>query len=444
MLDRYNTIMGFYQPALFRLHTRGAGKLQDMKHWDVSQKSTFLHEYIHFLQDITTIQGFNNFFIIGEYFRYISQIVKQSITKEIYVPIHPFGADKNVDQNWKARMYTMGTTTSVESVLDYSCKYILDLADCNTGSKIPVYVVSLNCLDSKGGKVEVMLGIRHIMEGMAKLIQDLVYPTQSRKSPYNPYYIACDVADIIMPGIKSVPYTLIALFDFALQTMNPGLHFVGYLEAKRRDGYDAKSLTPEIIYADLENNHMNISSLGEMKFSDAYIAFQGGAEDVMSEYLGGAWYWRNLNNWYKRILQRGRNLRVENPHFFQSLAECGDIVSNEVFMNMLKAFGTPLTTNVNDHFDIIRPKNIFITKEELVNVYAMMNIHRVFLSNGTFTCPLRKFCQNKRCVFFKQMLDDHCMSQPWRHISKWNPCYFNIWWKFKGFGDIEIIPTVLK
>lgn len=332
----------------------------------------------------------------------------------------------------------MGTNESVKRVLSYSSKHILDLVDYNNGRKISVNVVILNCSDSRGFKVEVILGTLHIMEGMAKLIQNLVYPTQNGTSPYNPYYIACDVADIIIPGIKSAPYTLIALFDFALQTMNPGLNFVGYLEAKRRDGYNAKSLTPEIIYADLEKNRMDISSLGELRFSDAYIAFQGGAEDVMNEYLGGAWYWRNIDNWYKRILQRSRNLRFNNPRFFQSLAECGDIVDNKVFMELWKTFGTPLTTNGNYYFDFISPRNVFITKEELVNVYAMMQIYKVFLSNGIFSCPLRKFCQNNCCGLFKQKVDERCVKRPWERTGTWNSCYFNLWWKFKGFENVRI------
>ena len=66
------------------------------------------------------------------------------------------------------------------------------------------------------------------------------------------------------------------------------------MESKRHNGYDAQSLTPEIVYADLENYTMDISSLGQLKFSDAYVAFQSGAEDVMNEYLGGVWYWKNI------------------------------------------------------------------------------------------------------------------------------------------------------
>ena len=68
MLERYNTTLGFYEPAIFHMHTIGKGKLNEMEKWSQLQKSTFLHEYIHFLQDITTIQGLNNIFI--SYFKF--------------------------------------------------------------------------------------------------------------------------------------------------------------------------------------------------------------------------------------------------------------------------------------------------------------------------------------------------------------------------------------
>lgn len=440
MLNRYNITMGFYEPSLFHLHTRGKGKLCDIECWNVSQKSTFLHEYVHFLQDITTIQGFNNFFVLGEYFRYVSRIVKQSITKEICLPVNPLLADKNVDQNWAVSENIFGTDEPVECVISYYPKHVLDLVDYNDGKRIPLNVVKLKCFDSWGYSKEVTFGTLHILEGMAKLIEELVYPCHVRTSPYNPYYIACDVAEMIIPGIRVAPFTLIALFDFALQTMNPGWNFIGYLESKQRNGYDAKSLTPEIIYADLENYSMDVGSLGQLKFAEAYEAFQGGAEDVMNEYLGGTWYLKNIESWYKKLLLRSKNLRFKHCRFFQELVEGGDIIENQFFMKLWKTFGTPLTTNGDYYFDFISPKNIFITKEELINVYAMMQIHQVFLStNGTFTCQLRKFCQNKRCGLFMQKVDRQCLKQPWERMSK---CYFNIWWKFKGFGNIKIVHSI--
>ena len=103
MLERYNTTLGFYEPAVFHIHTIGNGKLDEMEKWSQLQKSTFLHEYIHFLQDITTIQGLNNIFIRGEYIRYVSKLIKQQPSADVHVPISPLSLGSNVDQNWLAR-----------------------------------------------------------------------------------------------------------------------------------------------------------------------------------------------------------------------------------------------------------------------------------------------------------------------------------------------------
>ena len=75
MIGKYYTTLGFYEPSVFHLHTLGDGKISEMNKWSDKQKSTFLHEYIHFLQDISTVQGLQNIYIGGEYLRFVTQEV---------------------------------------------------------------------------------------------------------------------------------------------------------------------------------------------------------------------------------------------------------------------------------------------------------------------------------------------------------------------------------
>lgn len=438
MLERYNTTLGFYEPAVFHLHTIGKGKLNDMKRWNLQQKSTFLHEYIHFLQDVTTIQGLNNIFIRGEYIRYVTKLVKQQKNADIHLPIDPLSADNNVDQNWLARKYTMGTNNSVEIILSYKKVQVLTLIDSNNGKKIPVNGVLVRCLDGNLQQVDILLGTLQMMEGMAKLIQEEIYPTPVRYSPYNPYYIARDVADMIIPGLSSKSHVLIALFVLALQRSNPGYDFVEYLEFKAKNGFDADTLTAEVVYRDLQRTIMHLP-VGTLNYKDSHDFYAGGAKDVMSEYLGGVWYWQNINRWFQTIIQEGTELKLNNPFLFQELAEGGDITTNNIFMMLLREFGTPIVTNSSHDFGFIRPNSVLLTKRELINVYAMMQVHQVFLSNGTYKCPLRKYCQNEPCGFRKQRVDIRCLTRPWERMKKWNRCYFNTWWYFKGFKDMNII-----
>ena len=187
MLERYNTILGFYEPALFHLHTIGNGQLKRMDKWNQLQKSTFLHEYIHFLQDVSTIQGLNNIFIKGEYIRFVTKFVKRQNNIDIHVPINPLNACDNVDQNWLARAYTMGSNIPVERLLSYKKVQVAKLTDFNSGKVIPVNGIIVRCLDRNLQVVDMLIGTLQMMEGMAKMIQEEIYPTSVRCSPYNPY-----------------------------------------------------------------------------------------------------------------------------------------------------------------------------------------------------------------------------------------------------------------
>lgn len=439
LLDKYNTILGFYEPAIFHLHTIGKGKLDEIRQWDVLQKSTFLHEYIHFLQDITTIQGLNNIFIKGEYFRRISNMIKTTHPQIIRVPIKPSTIGYNVDQNWIARGATMGSMEFVEKAVSYAKKYVTTLRDNETGRRISVHGIAVECINDMGDYVTVWLGTLQMLEGMAKLIEENIYPTKTRLSPYNPYYIALDVADMIIPNLSSKPSTMIALFVFALQRSNPGCDFVDYLIAKAKNKFNADTLTPEIVYEDLQKTTMNFDSLGVLNYQECHNAFAEGAKDVISEYLGKVWYWQNINKWFQSIIKAGGNLRLKQPFIFHDLAQGGDIVSNNPFLSLLKDFGTPIVTNNAHDYEFIRPCRVYVSKRELINVYAMMQVHKVFLSNGTFKCPLRKYCQNEPCGIRKQKVDKRCLTHPWERVRRWNQCYFNTWWNYKGFEDVEII-----
>lgn len=437
-LEKYNTTLGFYEPAIFHLHTIGRGKLKEMYQWSIQQKSTFVHEYIHFLQDVTTIQGLNNMFIKGEYIRYITKMIKAAPHNDIHVPINPFSMGNNVDQNWKARAATMGTTEPVVKAISFSKIHITNLTDNISGRKIPVEGILVECINRNLVKENVLLGTLQMLEGMAKLIQDSIYPTRLRHSPYNPYYIAQDVADMIIPNLSSKPSTMIALFVLALQRVNPGCDFVDYLQAKAKNKFNADTLTPDIIYEELKRTTMNFNQLGVLNYEESHKAFAEGAKEVISEYLGGVWYWQNINKWFQSIVNRGYELKLNSPFVFQNLAAGGDIISNKVFLSLLENFGTPIVTNNAHDYEFIRPNRVSVSKRELINVYAMMQVHQVFLSNGIFKCPLRKYCQNEPCGIRKQKVDKRCLTHPWERMRKWNRCYFTTWWYFKGFKDVKI------
>lgn len=440
MRNRFNTTLGFYEPSVFHLYTRGKGKLSDIKNWETQQASTFLHEYIHFLQDITTAKGLQNMYIIGEYLRYVTQEVKKNNYK-VKLPIDPYAASDNVGNNWTVSGLTFGEVDyKATKYVSFTRDLSNSITDDITGSVINIGRIITECLDSVGNRVQTAFGTIQIMEGMAKMVQDTVYPPKRRTSPYNPYYIAIDVANDIIPGLGNNNLTMIAIFDYVLQSSNPGWAFVNYIEEKKNEGFTATSLTYQVVYDDFKNAELQSNNAGVIQQKDAHEQLVKMARAVFKEYLGDVWFFKNIQSWYGTELEKGKQARLLYPQMFIHLAIDGDIRKDDgLFSKLLSIFGTPIVTNTQHDFEFLKPASVMVSKDELMNVYAMMQVHQVFYSEGQFTCPLRKYCQNQPCSIRKQIVDVRCVKAPWERMRGYNRCLFNIWWKFKGFEKVAFV-----
>ena len=440
MITRYNQLQGYYIPSIFLLQVlNGDGELKDMGKWTTQQKSTFLHEYIHFLQDITTVIGLHNIYTHGEVLRYISELMRNG-QNTFTLPLDPAMAGKNVGNNWKAGQETVGDSdTKAISVNGYSVNLGMNLVDDLTGNVTPVSKVEINCIDERGNRVIVRLGSSHMMECMAKAIQESVYPTGMRTSPYNPYYIAEDLANIIIPGLAGKKQTLIALYDRALQSSNPGYSFVRYLEEMAKLGYDSNTLTPAIVYQGMKAAVTNSSSIGITPFSDSFKQLSQLALGVLKEMTGGIWFLSNLDRWAESTLNNGVTMRLKYPELFLELAKGGDIIINDIFQTFLKVFGTPLVLNSKHKCDFLRPANVMISKSEIVDVMSMMQIIYVFTYGAPYPCLMKWYCVKNSSFINRLHVNKRCDDRPWMKTTRFGNCKFCRWWRFKGFKDLHLI-----
>lgn len=439
MFKKYNVTLGFYEPSVFHIFTRGENKLTEIDNWEEKQASTFLHEYIHFLQDILTVKGMQNLYIIGEYLRFVTAYMKQNNYK-VHLPIIPHYANHNVGNNWLVSYYTQGSIDdSITKYISFTKDTSVQLIDDLTGRTLPIGRIVVDCQSTDGSVKQVPFGTFQIMEGMAKMIQDTVYPPIIRTSPYNPYYIAIDIANGIMSGLGNNKLTMIAIFDYVLQSSNPGWAFVRYIEEKKNQGYTAATLTYQIVYDDLYHSTIQSHTQGVVSFIVGYKDAVRQSENVFKEYLGNIWFFKNIEKWYNALLERGALIREKYPTLFIDMAQNGDIKKDGLFKEILTTFGTPIVTNSKHYYDFQSPKNVIVSRNEMMNVYAMMQLHQVFNSKGVFTCPIRKYCQQQPCGLNKQRVDIRCVKAPWKRMRRYNRCLFNIWWKFKGFKDVEFI-----
>lgn len=156
---------------------------------DEKDFAIFTHEYIHFLQAITTIYGLNQIHITVEYFRDANNVIyRQPNPGTFSVPIEPdISRENNVYYNWRIFELTQGDH------IDYHPATLTkapEIIEEQINSKCPVQSIHSVILHFKGssGQDEMYsFGAVCIMESMAYMLEKYLSPTGFAQSPNLPY-----------------------------------------------------------------------------------------------------------------------------------------------------------------------------------------------------------------------------------------------------------------
>lgn len=123
----YAKTLGFFEPSLFHIHLAYDVKLDDWKNWPDEALFTYFHEYIHFLQDLTTTSGLYNIFVLDEYLKYAVNYIYGLPKGTFKVPIPVVklgnnvfnnrtvatGFDPNTGTIWMTRVYDVPKGTGI-------------------------------------------------------------------------------------------------------------------------------------------------------------------------------------------------------------------------------------------------------------------------------------------------------------------------------------------
>jgi hypothetical protein len=207
-------IRGFYRPHFFSIYLNGSF---DIEFQNLSQEDlgTFVHEYTHYLQNVTTIFGLKNSIFFFNYLYQVKKYINKS--NELTIPLQniPFS---QVIMNGKSvfdKYY--GTVESSNPNYD-SIKIILKKISKNGSSYT---TVNFNFIKDDRVVKEIELGNLSVKEGMARLVQ-LHYDTKAHH-PTIPYKCVELLAEIVNPEILADKRKLIALCLVALNSQNCAL-----------------------------------------------------------------------------------------------------------------------------------------------------------------------------------------------------------------------------
>lgn len=239
------SVCGFYRMALFTMYVKGklSTRLEDLP---VNVRGTFVHEYIHFLQNITTISGLRySSFYLSFVIKLIKWLKNQN-NLSIPIDMKSVCSSVTLDRDYHFFSNMSGTL----KIFDFDLKQDL-LWNFDPQRKKQKVYFKVTTYDGKDEYVT--LGTHGIRESMAALYQSLIDEKSESKHPAYPYRIVSFIVCHLFPDIYIDKKKLICICQIALNSPEPDTTLFEWLSFAHRN--------PHLNGLDLYNEHQEKSYL---------------------------------------------------------------------------------------------------------------------------------------------------------------------------------------
>lgn len=421
--------LGFYMPAFFymKLEFPYYATLLSLYNLKPENQATFVHEYIHYLQDLSTIFGINNAYVYSEYMHGAVNKIYTDPNNEARLPVRIYGNYGNIELNWEVNSACTGDYDEIDMLflLDIEEKKKRTIYRCSYINKLTHIYLLL-----PGGK-RIQFGGRAIMESMAYMIEKCVEPRCKGAKDY-PYHAAECVAKKIYPEFADDVYRMIALCDMSLNTSNPGKIFVQTLKIYKK----RKQLpTAEQIYADFYNSPCEM--MGNMTyFLPAFMNFAMNAAERLVKYLNHEEFYQ-FHNAVRKMIGGAIELRMKQPMFMVDIAKGGDLYHNDVLRRIMHRLGSPVIKDITGNFSQVPSR--YFNDDQFRYFVAIEQVFNT-LHKGCDCCDMIDWCDYPNEKGKKEVqIDERCFMAPWERVHDDRLCPYAVLWKNWNLANKKVI-----
>ncbi|QQQ70346.1 hypothetical protein [Chryseobacterium indologenes] len=428
----------YYRPAFFKIKIDVPVEFKNLNELTDGTLSLYLHEYIHFIQDISTIYGLVNISTINYYIQDCASRIYKENQKEFQVPLklYPREGDYGYLNHSLQPIYIGSKINPKRKQIELvSYKYESQIFT-EKNEKIDVIKVILK--DKKSNtNFEVDLGGNLITEGMAYLSERYVYSeilqSQGAEFPVDeyPYLVVEKIAEKIYPELAQYTILLIAACDCSLMTYHPGLSFIRAIEYLKDSKFleinlenkQIISTLYEELNAFLKGNHFDFDVIVEQVRDSIKKSFKA---DVFN----------GNNQWIDILFDRIKIIRKTNPEFLIDLLQVGDLKKNELFAYFYLFFGSPLVVNSEDTGIVALPYQFNPENFHPHLFWAINQILKIFTNQSPIPCELKGFCKKSSELNESDIyVDERCDTAPWERYTDRCPVGA-MWshWALSGFS----------
>ncbi len=294
--------------------------------------------------------------------------------------------------------------------------------------------VIIDYSDSAGSLQQHQFGSHCIVESMAYIIENSIYPNLLTPTPDFPYKSAQKVVESEYPELLHNPLNVLALCDTSLGMFNPGEFFFFIVQKMKSDGY-MPSIPQEIYEFSKSNISFNYNGLTAL--NQLLLSTSSTASNQLCDYFTTNVFGDN-KTWIDHTISTVVDIRLSNPFFILDIAKGGKLQTNIPFMNVFKVLGTPMVTNLNDEGTFYSPLQTShnILPEYLWAISQIYGLYSKPLVNNTKKCELKLWCQASCHSQGKtDFTDNNCYNSPWLRVTDAQLCAFAKMWKTWGMEN---------
>lgn len=389
--------------------------------------SVFVHEYFHFIQDISTYYGLNNMYVYSEYLRFAINQIYQSPNHCFKVPITPNNYNQqNVFLNSQISKFTNGDSCEIDVIKAINSIDIVKQETGTLGTKLDeIESAIITGLDNNNEEFIVAFGAICIKENISYIMEQFICD-KHEGSPDFPYTIAEKVANEIYPDFAKDKLNVLALCDISLMYSNPGPVYIHFLNEYKDQCWLPSR--PEDIYDNVLGRGNILNGDSVITIESSYNRLVDTVKSQLKGYFNDPEIFSNLTIWLVELLDLSKEKRFSDQSFILKIARNG----RSEFEKLLYELGTPLISNDMGECTLLYPSK----PEDGVEIGYFYAIGQIinFFESGNTECKMQKIC-----IMNMNHTDSRCIINPWSRCNDEFKCPYALLWKHWNLSKYEPI-----
>ena len=406
MTKLFDLNYGAYLPAFAIITVNASINFQDFESNDDETKGTFIHEYCHYLQDVSTTYGYINFIYSLQELLIKLGMSEASIQEKMYN--RDFYGLYYGDTNIEDETFLINNIEIKENEL---------LIDEYPDESVECVMITYN------GKKSFCFGNCCVAESMAYLVEKRLYNVKERFEEF-PYNICEMICKKEYPEFAQNEIFIMALCELSLLELSSGVFFIKALRLMKE-----KNFIPQ--------NVVKMEKFLDSHFKLGFRGNRNNLQEILSVlYPGKDEEFSKVKKWILSRYELGCKYREKHSKMFISLilsiADRQD--RYEMWNTIMKAFGAP---NILDNRGYVFDGGSLNGESiDLTYMLGPWAIESILGPDGKYNdkpCPLREVCK-----FTEEYYCSFCEEKLIEKLKEDGDCFLGIFWRLYNMESLSI------